>query len=33
MSPVRRARLFTLRGYLFVAVVLVVIKIVESAMA
>jgi Mn2+/Fe2+ NRAMP family transporter len=33
MSPIRRAGLFTLRGYLVVAVVLVVIKIVEAAMA
>jgi len=33
MSPIRRAGLFTLRGYLVVAVMLVVIKIVEAAMA
>jgi Mn2+/Fe2+ NRAMP family transporter len=33
MSPIRRAGLFTLRGYLVVAVVLVVIKIVEAATA
>ena len=33
MSPIRRAGLFTLRGYLVMAVVLVVIKIVEAATA
>jgi hypothetical protein len=33
MSPIRWAGLFTLRGYLVVAVVLVVIKIVEAATA
>jgi Mn2+/Fe2+ NRAMP family transporter len=33
MSPIRRAGLFTLRGYLVVAVVLVVVKIVEAGMA
>jgi Mn2+/Fe2+ NRAMP family transporter len=33
MSPIRRAGLFTLRGYLVVAVALVVVKIVEAATA
>lgn len=33
MSPVRRAGLFTLRGYLVLAVVLVVVKLVEAGMA
>lgn len=33
MSPVRRAGLFTLRGYLALAVVLVVVKLVEAGMA
>jgi hypothetical protein len=33
MSPIRRAGLFILRGYLVVAVVLVVVKIVEAGMA
>lgn len=31
MSPIRRAGLFTLRGYLVVAVALVVVKIVQAA--
>jgi hypothetical protein len=33
MSPARRAGLFTLRGYLVVAVVLVVVKVVEAGLA
>ncbi|CAM4262384.1 Divalent metal cation transporter MntH [Mycobacterium basiliense] len=33
MSPARRAGLFTLRGYLALAVVLVVVKIIEAGMA
>ncbi|OBJ62528.1 NRAMP family divalent metal transporter [Mycobacterium sp. 1423905.2] len=33
MSPARRAGLFTLRGYLALAVVLVIIKVVEAGMA
>jgi Mn2+/Fe2+ NRAMP family transporter len=33
MSPIRRAGLFTLRGYLVVAVVLVIVKIVEAGIA
>ena len=33
MSPIRRAALLTLRGYLVVAVVFVVIKVVEVGIA
>lgn len=33
MSPIRRAGLFTLRGYLVVAVVLVIVKIIQAGMA
>jgi hypothetical protein len=33
MSPIRRAGLFTLRGYLVLAAVLVVIKIAEAGIA
>jgi hypothetical protein len=33
MSPIRRAGLFTLRGYLVLAVVFVIIKIVEVGIA
>jgi len=32
MSPIRRAGLFTLRGYLAVAVALVIVKIVEAGL-
>lgn len=33
MSPIRRAGLLTLRGYLVVAVVFVVVKVVDVAIA